>query len=228
MADLSFLHDSGTVAAIDRHHEEAYQHRGRLGLSQAGHPCKRWLWYTHKGYAAAMPDGRVLRLFRLGDAIERLVIGDLAAAGCLVYHAQQEVEFIQDGVRLLGHIDGKVIGLKESPNTAHLFECKSANKKKFEELCKLADYARWNEIYGFQVQFYMLGLGLKRAAVFVYCKDDSRLYMERIRLDRDAAIEKLQAVFEAITSPIEPERRCPRADYFQAKWCGHYQRCWGP
>lgn len=227
MADLSFLHQHGTVAAIDRAHEEARRDRGRLGLSQAGHRCPRLLWYRHRGIPETPPEGRVLRLFALGDAIERIVIGDLCMAGCQVYHQQRQVEFTQGEVRLVGHIDGIVKGLKEAPETPHLFECKSANRKKFEELVKLADYRAWNEVYWWQVQFYMLGLKLKRAAVFVYCKDDSRLYMERIRPEREAAMERLARVFEAITSPVEPERVCPRADNFEAKWCPYHDRCWG-
>ena len=227
MADLSFLQQQGTIAAIDRAYEDARRDRGRLGLSQAGHRCPRLLWYLHHGVPAEQPEGRVLRLFALGDAVEDLIIGDLCMAGCQVYHQQQEVEFTQGDVKLIGHIDGKVIGLKEAPKTPHLLECKSASKKKFEALVKCGDYREWNEVYWWQVQFYMLGLGLHRAAVFVYCKDDSRLYMDRIPLDRQAAVEKLQRVFEAVSSPIEPERACPRADDWQAKWCEYHGCCWG-
>lgn len=228
MADLSFLQQiPGTVDAINRAYEQERKPRGYLGLSQAGHECKRFLWYTHKGEIGTQPDGRVLRLFQLGNVIEDQVIGDLAMAGCMVYHQQREVVFTQDGVTMVGHIDGIVKGLVESPETPHLFECKSASKKKFEELLKLGSYEQWNETYRWQLQFYMLGLGLKRAAAFVYCKDDSRLYMERIKLDKEATIAKLQSVFEAITSPIEPERLCPRADHFKAKWCPYYAQCFG-
>lgn len=228
MADLSFLQQQpGTVDLINRAYEQARKPRGYLGLSQCGHECKRFLWYTHKGYEGSAPEGRVLRLFQLGNLIEDQVIGDLSMAGCLVYHQQREVVFTQDGVRLVGHIDGIVTGLVESPATPHLFECKSANKKKFDELLKKGSYAAWNPVYGWQVQFYMLGLKLKRAVAFVYCKDDSCLYMERIRLDREATITKLQSVFEAITRPIEPDRSCPRADWYQAKWCPYHEQCFG-
>lgn len=232
MADLSFLHQQGTAAAIDRAHEEARRDRGRLGLSQAGHRCPRLLWYRHRGIPETPPEGRVLRLFALGDAIERIVIGDLCMAGCQVYHQQRQVEFKMDlhpvgEVRLVGHIDGIVKGLKEAPETPHLLECKSANRKKFDELVKLSDYRAWNEVYWWQVQFYMLGLKLKRAAVFVYCKDDSRLYMERIRADYEAAGDRLSWVFVEIASSVEPERVCPRADNFEAKWCPYHDRCWG-
>lgn len=228
MADLSFLQQiPGTVDLINGAYETARKPRGYLGLSQAGHPCKRYLWYMHNGHIGKAIEGRVLRLFQLGNVIEDQVIADLRTAGCVVTDQQREVVFTQEKTRLVGHIDGIVKGLVEAPETEHLFECKSANKKKFDGLLKLGSYEQFNEIYYWQVQFYMLGLGLKRAAVFVYCKDDSRLYMERIRADKEATVEKLQSVFEAITSTVEPERLCPRADYYEAKWCDFHGICFG-
>jgi CRISPR/Cas system-associated exonuclease Cas4 (RecB family) len=226
MADLSFLQSqSGTVDLINLHYEQARQPRHHLGLSQAGHECKRNLWYTHKGEQEKDIEGRVLRLFQLGNVLEDQMIADLRACGMLVYGQQKEVTFTQGGVTLVGHIDGIVNGLVEAPSTPHLFECKSASKKKFDELLKLGSYEKWNPVYGWQVQFYMVGLRLKRAVVFVYCKDDSSLYMERIRVDKEATVERLQSVFEAITSPIEPDRLCKRADFYLAKWCPFHDQC---
>jgi hypothetical protein len=227
MASLEFLQEQGTVGKIDRAYEEARKSRGYLGLSQAGHECKRHLWYEHNGYEGEPIEGRVLRLFQLGNLVEEQVVADLAMAGCLVYHQQREVVFTQGDVKLVGHIDGIVIGLQESPNTPHLFECKSASKKKYDELLKAGSYEAWNTTYFWQIQFYLLGLGLKRAAVFVYCKDDSRLYMERIKLRRQETIDLLALVFESVTSPIEPDRLCPRADNYKAKWCKYKAHCFG-
>lgn len=226
MANLDFLAEQGTVAAIDAAQEARRKPRLRLGLSQAGHPCGRCLWYRHHGYATPTPEGRILRLFALGDAVENLIIGELNDAGCQVFHQQQKVELRWGGeAKLVGHIDGKVRGLRESPETTHLLECKSASKKKFDELLRLQDYAQWNEVYGWQVQFYMLGLHLKRAAAIVYCKDDSRLYMERIQLNKKATVERLTWVFHQITEAEPPERLCRRPDDFRAKWCDFYQEC---
>lgn len=228
MADLTFLQQKpGTIDAINRHYEEERRPRHHLGLSQAGHECKRLLWYTHQGYEGKAIEGRVLRLFQLGNLLEDQVVSDLRACGMILHGSQREVVFTQDGVTLRGHIDGIVNGLIEAPKTPHLFECKSANDKKFKELVKLASYQLWNIVYYWQVQIYMLGLGLKRAVVFVYNKNDSELYMERIRLEKEATIEKLNSVFEAITSPVVPDRLCPRADFYLAKWCSYYDRCFG-
>jgi len=228
MADLSFLEQQpGTVQAVDLWYESSRRQRRHLGLSQAGHPCKRYLWYVHNGYQAAEIEGRVLRLFQLGNLLEDQVVADLRVCGFTISQQQREAVFTQDKLRLVGHIDGIIEGLIEAPVTPHLFECKSASKKKFDELIKLGSYRKWNETYFWQVQFYMLGLKLKRAAAFVYCKDDSRLHMERIRLEKEETIERLQSVFAAIGSETEPERMCPRADHYSAKWCPYYQTCFG-
>ncbi len=226
MADLSFLENQpGTLQAIDLWYEAQNKPREYLGLSQAGHECKRYLWYRHRGHIGKAIDGRVLRLFQLGNVLEDQVVFDLRAAGFNIYHQQREVVFSQDGVDLLGHIDGIIEGLIEAPITPHLFECKSASKKKFDELVKLGSYRKWNEVYYWQVQLYMLGLKLTRAAVFAYCKDDSRMYFERIKLDREATIAKINSIFESIGSLVEPDRACPRADFFKAKWCDFYEEC---
>ena len=229
MADLSFLQEQpGSVQAIDLWYEAQRKPRNYLGLSQCGHECKRYLWYTHHGCEGKPIEGRILRLFQLGNLLEDQVVADLRACGFRLYHSQREVVFTQDETTLTGHIDGIIEGLIESPATPHLFECKSASRKKYDELIKQGSYQKWNEVYYWQVQVYMLGLKLKRAAVFVYCKDDSRLYLERIKLDRSAAIEKLRSVFQAISSPIEPDRACPRVDFYKAKWRPYYKVCfWG-
>lgn len=228
MADLSFLQQQpGTLDAINLWYESQRKPRGYLGLSQAGHDCPRCLWYRHQGYDDNPIEGRILRLFQLGNVIEDQVVADLRACGFSIYHQQREVVFTQEVVTLRGHIDGIIEGLIESPAIPHLFECKSASKKKFDELLKCGSYAKWNPVYAWQVQFYMLGLKLKRAAVFVYCKDDSRMYFERIKIDKEATIERLQWIFDSITQVEPPERKCKRADSWDAKWCDFYAECFG-
>jgi hypothetical protein len=226
MADLSCLFEKEptTIAAIDAWYEAKDSQRSWLGLSQAGHKCPRFLWYRHNGYKGKPIEGRVLRLFQLGNVLEEQVIIDLKSIGIHHHSSQKEVTFTQGDLKLTGHIDGIVEGLVESPATPHLFENKSASKKKFEELVKLNSYQKFNETYYWQIQFYMLGLKLTRAAVFVYNKDNSSLYMERIRLDKEATIAKLQMVFDAISGDI-PDRIQNRADNFECKWCDFHKEC---
>lgn len=226
MADLSSIikGSSFEVEAIDRYYEANQSQRRRLGLSQAGHKCPRFLWYKHKGYDEPKIDGRVLRLFQLGNLLEEQTINDLKDCGFTLHSQQSPVEITNDGITLTGSIDGIIEGLIEAPCTRHLFEHKTASKKKYDELLKKG-YREWNEVYYWQTQFYMLGLKLKRAAAFVYCKDDSRLYMERIELDQDKTIDRLQDIFIAISKETQPERLCETSEQFDAKWCPFYNVC---
>jgi len=198
--------------------------RIHLGLSQIGHKCKRYLWYCHHGYKQTEIKGRVLRLFNLGNIIEDSIVFDLRQAGYVVHSAQKEVHFEYKGLRLVGHIDGIVDGLIES-SQPHLLEIKSANEKSFKQLLKLGSYEKWNEKYKAQVHNYMLGLKLKRCLVIVENKNTSELYTERIRLDKNYIINALEVVFEAISMHSPPERSCPRADWYEAKWCGFWGEC---
>jgi hypothetical protein len=128
-----------------------------------------------------------------------------------------------DGITLRGSIDGIVTGLIES-GQPHLWECKTMNEKGFAKLLK-SGYEAYNEQYKAQVHAYMLGLKLNRAFITVYNKNTSEIYQERIALRRDWIIDKLADVFAAINMDHEPERACPRADWWEGRFCSFYERC---
>jgi len=214
-----------TVDKINQQYEKDNIPRSRLGLSEIGHHCSRYLWFKHHGYENISPEGRVLRLFQLGNILEDQTIADLKNAGFSVTDGQKEVNFTFNNVTLYGHIDGIITGLVESPKTPHLFEHKTCSLKRYRELLKKKDYKAWSEVYFWQVQAYMLGLELSRSAVFVYCKDNSELYMERIKLNKTKTIGKLTQVFDAISLDSPPDRVCPNAGWYQAKMCDFRKIC---
>jgi len=223
MANIAEILET-TPKNINDKYEEYFTQRRRLGLSQVGHKCPRFLWFKHRGYDEPVPDGRTLRLFHLGNILEDVTIKDLNSAGFNVHSGQKSVEFTLDGITLNGSIDGIIEGLVEAPKTPHLFEHKTCSDKKYKELIKKGSYRAWNDGYYWQVQAYMLGLGLTRAAVFVYNKNDSTLYMERIPLDKEATVNKLQDVFSAIKGDM-PEGSCPREDWYERRFCNFKEVC---
>lgn len=189
--------------------------RQHLGLSEIGHQCPRYLWYAHKGTPAIPPEGRVLRLFRLGEMIEDGVINDLHKIGWDVTDRQREVEITDHGITLKGHIDGIV--------DDHLLEIKSANDKSFKEF--MAKGYEHNKKYKAQLHTYMVLLDINKAIAIVENKNDSNLYIEEIKLDRDYVTKLLIDVFAAITSEEAPARMCPNQSWFEAKWCPLREVC---
>jgi len=226
MADLSFLNTVESIAAVDADYEARYQQRRHLGLSQIGHECKRYLWFKHKGFDEdKTPDGRVLRLFQLGRLIEDQMSIDLQSCGFRLHSQQKKVIFTQGDLKLEGSCDGVIEWLLESIKP-HLWECKSMADKYFKKV-KKDGYEAYSPQYKTQCHVYALGLKLNRIYATVYNKNTSELYAERIKLDRDFAIKQLNRAFDVMREPVPPDSRlCPRADWYQAKFCEFQKNCW--
>ena len=175
-------------AAIDAAHEaRAERPRPHIGCSQLGHQCERWLWLSFRWAVIEPFPGRILRLFRRGQMEEETVVSDLRSAGCHVTHTGQEQSRVDFGCHVSGSIDGIIeFGVPEAPRKHHVLEIKTHSLKSFNELEKngvqLAKPIHWA-----QMQVYMLGAKVDRALYYAVCKDDDRIYTERVRLCEESA-----------------------------------------
>lgn len=196
------------AAAIDLAHESrAERPRPHMGCSQLGHQCERWLWLSFRWAVIEPFPGRILRLFRRGQMEEETVVSDLRAAGCHVTHTGKEQSKVDFGCHVSGSIDGIIeSGVPEAPRKHHVLEVKTHSLKSFNELEKngvqLAKPIHWA-----QMQVYMLGAKVDRALYYAVCKDDDRIYTERVRLCEESAkayVDRGQriALSERIPEPI--------------------------
>lgn len=190
--------------------------RQYLGLSEIGNKCPRWLWYAHHNTPSKPVEGRIIRLFRTGNIIEDAIISDLESIDIEVTDRQREVVIVNGNITLKGHIDGIVSG--------QLLEIKSANEKYFKQLLKVG-YEKWNPKYKAQAHVYMVLCDLEECMVVVENKNDSNLYIETLKLDRDYVTKLLIDVFAAITLPEPPERICPDVSWYESKCCKYQEVC---
>jgi len=190
--------------------------RQHLGLSEIGHKCPRWLWYAHHNTPSKPIEGRIIRLFRTGNIIEDAIISDLESIGIEVTDRQREVVIVNGNITLRGHIDGIASG--------QLLEIKSASEKYFKQLLKVG-YEKWNPKYKAQAHVYMVLCDLEECMVVVENKNDSNLYIETLKLDRDYVTKLLIDVFAAITLPEPPERICPDVSWYESKCCKYQEFC---
>lgn len=216
MADLTFLSEATTLAAVDRHIEaRRVKPRRYLGMSELGDECSRRLWLKFHKAPPEKFSARILRLFDMGNLIEKRVIRDLKKAGFQVTGTQAK---FKDG-KLQGHCDGIVEGLPESKKP-HILEIKSANGKSFKEFEKKGVVGHsLGSKYGSQLQLYMHYAKLDRALFIVECKETSARYQERIRYDKTEAlklVEKANAIIEAKTPP---RGISDRPDWFLCRNC---------
>lgn len=205
---MAQLPDTATATAIYGAYEARREPpRAHLGASVIGRPCSRQLWFGFRWAYAEQHDGRVLRLFERGQREEAWLASDLRAAGVNLLTVDprtgQQFRFSAVGGHFGGSMDGAGVGFPEAPKTWHVWECKTHSAKSFAELVAKGVHGAKPEHYA-QVQVYMLWAGLERAMYVAVCKDDDRIYTERIQFERDCANgleHKARRIIESATPP---------------------------
>ena len=217
------LIEPATARAIDEamvrtHCNEAY--RGHLGMSAIGGPCERLLWLKFRWSLPDTPSPRILRVFKVGNLLEAAIIDWLRSVPGVELHTLgqdgRQIGFKLFGGHFAGSLDGVIRGIPEAPKPWHVWECKTANTKRYAELVKTGIKA-WAPEYWSQVQCYMGSIGMDRALFTVINKDDSSIYTERVEYE-PMAWDALQAralhILEA-TQPPAPAWKSP--DDWQSK-----------
>lgn len=202
--------------------------RGHLGASQIGHHCDRYLWLSFRWACPEQFQGRILRLFRRGHNEEAGVISDLRAAGCEVMDADgtgRQYGF-RDG-HFAGSIDGMVLaGIPEAPTKPHVLEAKTHSLKSFNDVVAKGVKASKPMHYA-QMQTYMARMSVDRALYFAVCKDDDRIYTERVRLDKYEADRLAERAQRIIASDRMPEPISADPTWYQCKFCAAADLCHG-
>jgi hypothetical protein len=211
------------VLLIDKAHEDKPDRpRPHLGASMLGHACDRWIWLSFRWAAREKFSGRMLRLFRRGHAEEATIMKDLAMTGIDFSKRQANVSF---GSHVSGSADAIIEGgVPEAPQTRHIAEFKTHNKKSFDALEKEGVLKAKPEHWG-QMQIYMAGTFIERALYVAVCKDDDRYYIERVKFDKEAA-EKLIARGKRLALSDEmPPPISTDPTWYQCRFCPAHSFC---
>lgn len=211
---------------IDAYHESvAEAPRPHMGVSQIGHNCERWLWLSFHWAVKPKFPGRILRVFRRGQLEERTIVQDLRAIGMDVQNTIGDQSRVDFGGHVSGSIDGIIkYGVPEAPNKPHVAEFKTHSKKSFDDLEKNG-LEKSKPIHFVQVQAYMLGSGVDRALYLAVCKDDDRIYTERVRLDKDLAKKYVDRAKRIALEPNLPAPLSTDPSWYECKFCDGYEFC---
>lgn len=206
-------------------HSECF--RPHMGASTLGEKCDRKLWLSFRWAVRETFPGRILRVFRRGHNEEAQVVADLQAIGMKVRAtgaAQTRVDF---GSHVSGSIDGIITaGVPEAPKRAHVLEIKTHSRKSFEALEK-EGVEKAQPKHHAQVQTYMLGTGVDRALYVAVCKDDDRLYTERVELDKERAEKIVERGKRLATQDEIPPPISTDPSWYECKWCSAHDLCHG-
>ncbi len=214
-------------SAAERHKDKPGPRKG-LRMSGMG-GCPRAIQAQMNGVPTEREfGGQISVTLELGGVVEPFVVELLGRAGYDVNDVDpatgRQFELSALDGRLTGHTDGQ-IHLKTG---TRVLEIKSANLNQFEKLQKLKMYEKWNPKYYAQIQCYMGASGIHDSVVIVFCKNDSRMHIEKIRFDPsfyESLLQKARTILDAKSVlPRPPEgtsRYCKLC-----KWCNVGDWCY--
>jgi hypothetical protein len=220
---------SDTIAArIDATFEAIHSQempRPHMGCSGLGHKCDRWLWLSFRWAVRKNFSGRMLRLFDRGQREENIAVSNLRAIGVDVRQTGLNQSRVDFGCHVSGSVDGVIEkGVPGAEKSRHVFECKTHNKKSFDDLEKNA-VEKSKSMHYAQLQLYMLGLKIDRALYYAVCKDDDRIYTERVKLDKEFAQKLVERGQRIALSDRMPEPLSADPSWYECKLCDAHEFC---
>jgi hypothetical protein len=192
-------------------------------MSQMGHSCERFLWYTFRWCYRSFIPVRINRLFERGHREEEALIEMLEEVGIKVWNRQNEVVSIHGHSK--GHCDGECIGVIEAPKTVHVLELKTMNDKYFKEV-KKNGVEKSKPVYYGQAQLYMKHFNRKRTLFVGSNKNDDDVLVERLYYDRGYA-DNLEERGESIILSERPPKRRYKPTWYECKFCEAKDICHG-
>ena len=208
---------------IDKHHEAQQEPpRPHMGASMLGHPCDRWLWLSFRWAVVEQFPGRILRLFRRGQLEETQIVRDLRAIGVDVQRTGAQQSRVDFGSHVSGSIDGIAeSGVPYGDGKRHVLEFKTHSKKSFDDL-EDNGVKKSKPMHYAQMQAYMLGTQIDHALYVAVCKDDDRIWAERIDFDKDLANKLIERGKRIALSDRMPEPLSADPSWYQCKFCPAY------
>ena len=233
--------DAALVAA-----NQATPPRSYLGGSRLGHACERALQFEFvkapKDEGADF-DGRLLRIFRIGHALEDVAVAWLRGAGFDLYtrrgggeHGEQ-FGFSVAGGRIRGHVDGVFAGGPTIPGMAFpaLWECKTMNAKAWRETSSKG-VAAAKPIYAAQIAVYQAymdasvpGVADNPTLFTAINKDTAELHHELVPFNAELAQRMSDRAVRILAATDAGEllpRVAAQADHFECRFCPWAKRCW--
>ena len=210
--------------------------RNYLGASEIGSPCWRMLFFRFRQVSSDIMTIQSILSIEDGYRQEDIAIDRLRLVkGIELENKDKNKE--QFGFKLLGghfcgHIDGKIKGIFEAPETEHILEIKSVNEKKFKQLRNLIldvgekdALEKWDAVYYAQAIIYCHTFGLDRHITIVSSPGGRNYTSCRTNYNGKVALSILTKAESIITSDRPPVRISDNRSFYLCGWCRMKEIC---
>jgi hypothetical protein len=158
---------------------------------------------------------------------EATIAADLKAIGIEIHSTEGEQARVDFGSHVSGSLDGIIeSGVPGAPKARHIFEAKTHSKKSFDDLVKHG-VEKSKPVHAAQMQVYMAGTNIDRALYFAVCKDDDRIYTERLRYSRTEAERLIARGHRIALADRMPEPLSSNPSWYECKFCAAHDFCHG-
>ncbi|MTH96368.1 hypothetical protein [Roseibium sp. RKSG952] len=220
--------------------------RPYLGGSRLGHACERALQFE---FAQAPKDqgagfnGKTLRIFAIGHALEDLAIRWLRQAGFDLRTRKEKSPdsdqygfSVADG-HIRGHVDGIILAAPAAVNlpVPVLWECKTMNARNWRACVKdgvtvsKPVYAAQMALYQAYMEPQIPGISSHPALFTAINKDTAELHHELVPFDADLAqrmSDRGVRILRATRAGELLPRIAASPDFHQCRFCAYAGRCW--
>jgi hypothetical protein len=156
---------------------------------------------------------------------ESTIVSDLRAIGIDIRFTgkvQQRVDFDS---HVSGSLDGIIeTGVPEAPLKRHVAEFKTHSKKSFDDMVKNG-VEKSKPAHYIQMQVYMHGTDILRALYLAICKDDDRIYTERVRYNPEVAEKAIERGKRIALADRMPEPLSADPSWYQCRFCPAHAFC---
>ena len=158
---------------------------------------------------------------------EATIAADLKAIGIDIHSTEGAQARVDFGSHVSGSLDGIIeSGVPGAPKARHIFEAKTHSKKSFDDLVKHG-VEKSKPVHSAQMQVYMHGTNIDRALYFAICKDDDRIYTERLRYSRTEAERLIARGHRIALADRMPEPLSSNPSWYECKFCAGHDFCHG-
>jgi hypothetical protein len=156
---------------------------------------------------------------------EATIVSDLRAIGMDIRGTSGKQTRVDLGCHVSGSLDAIVeSGVPEAPKKRHIAEFKTHSKKSFDDLDKHGVEKSKPEHF-VQMQLYMHGTEIDRALYLAVCKDDDRIYTERVAYDKAVAMKAIERGHRLALDDHMPPPISTDPSWYQCKFCDAHEFC---
>jgi hypothetical protein len=156
---------------------------------------------------------------------EATIVSDLRAIGVDVRNTSAQQTRVDLGCHVSGSLDAIIeSGVPEAPKKRHVAEFKTHSAKSFSDLEKNGVEKSKPEHF-VQMQLYMHGTEIDRALYLAVCKDDDRIYTERLAYDKAVALKAIERGHRLALDDRMPPPISTDPSWYRCKFCDAHEFC---